>query len=90
MAWHPARVPQLSAGPPVGWQVLPSLRAAPVTLAGGCLDATPQGTGEQGSRGRGEEGRRDAGGRRVAGQAQVASWLSTGILLPQPPSLYCW
>lgn len=36
------------------------------------------------------EGCRGAGGMRVAGQAQVGSWVSTGISLLQLPSLYGW
>jgi len=51
--WRTCPGPQLV---PPGWRVLPSLRAAPITLAGGCPDAAPQGIGERGSGGRGERG----------------------------------
>lgn len=48
----------------------------------------PAGDRGAGSGGSGEQ----RGGHQGAGgcQAQVASGLSTGISLPQPPSPYCW
>lgn len=83
VAWHPVCALALSWSPP-GWRVL---LPSPFSQR----QSRRRAAGDQGAGVRGErrEGRRD-GGMREAAQAHVASWLSTGISLPQPPSPYCW
>lgn len=94
--------PESARSPQGQW---PGTQCVPRLCAGGAGAAIPAGgtrhpcrrlsgrraAGDRGT-GEGDKGQRcrGAGGPRVAAQVQVASWLSTGISLPLPPSPYCW